>query len=112
MSYPKLKPDDIHGSSEICFSRKESVHTQLMRLCMDFDLVVLQVQRKAFSHISKRFLSTSYAFVISHRDYRNTRKVFSPWCDTLLDLEIFARKNHVDILHDHLFGDIDPNDLS
>ncbi len=111
MPYPKLKPDDLHGSSEISFGRKESVHPQLMRLCMDFDLVILQVQRKAFSHISKRFLSTTPAFVITNQHYRSTRQIFSPWCDTLMDLEIFARRNHVDILHDHLFGDIDPNNL-
>lgn len=106
MPYPKLKQDDILGSREICFTnRKDSIHPQLMRLCMDFDLVVLQLQRRAFSHISKRLLSTGNAFVISNRDYRTTGIIFSPWCDTMLELEIFAKKNHVDILHDHLFGD-------
>ncbi len=106
MPYPKLKSDDVLGSREISFTnRKDSIHPQLMRLCMDFDLVVLQVQRRAFSHISKRLLSTGNAFVITNRDYRTTGQIFSPWCDTMLELEIFAKKNHVDILHDHLFGD-------
>ncbi len=110
--YPKLKADDILGSREISFTnRKDSIHPQLMRLCMDFELVVLQVQRRSFSHISKRFLPTNNAFLISNRDYRTTGQVFSPWCDTMMDLEIFARKNHVDILHDHIFGDINENNF-
>ena len=111
MPYPNLKADDILGSREMSFTnRKDSIHPQLMRLCMDFDLLVLQVQRRAFSHISKRFLATTNAFIITNRDYLTTGHVFSPWCDTLLDLEIFAKKNHVDILHDHLFGgDINQN---
>ncbi|RYY04677.1 MAG: hypothetical protein EOO53_02410 [Gammaproteobacteria bacterium] len=112
MPYPKLKSDDIFGSREISFTnRKDSIHPQLMRLCMDFELVVLQVQRRSFSHISKRFLPTSTAFLLSNQDYRNTGLVFSPWCDTMMDLEIFAKKNHIDILHDHIFGDINQNDL-
>jgi len=112
MPYPKLKQDDILGSREISFTnRKDSIHPQLMRLCMDFDLVVLQVQRRAFSHISKRFLATTNAFILSNREYRTTGQVFSPWCDTMMDLEIFAKRNHVDILHDHLFGDINHSDL-
>lgn len=112
MPYPKLKPDDILGSREISFTnRKDLSHPQLMRLCMDFELVVLQVQRRAFSHISKRFLPTSNAFLLSNRDYRNNYLVFSPWFDTLIDLEAFAKKHHIDILHDHIFGDINQNDL-
>jgi hypothetical protein len=113
MPYPKLKSDDILGSREISFTnRKDSIHPQLMRLCMDFELVVLQVQRRSFSHISKRFLPTHNAFLLSNRDYRTTGLVFSPWCDTMMDLEIFARKNHVDILHDHIFGDGNVGDNS
>lgn len=105
MSYPNLKSENILGSREISFTnRTDSIHPQLMRLCMDFDLVVLQVQRKAFSHISKRLLSTGNAFVLTNRDYRTLGRTYSPWCDTMLELEIFAKKHHVDILHDHLFG--------
>jgi hypothetical protein len=105
MPYPSLKQEDILGSREIRFiDRRETNYPQLMRLSMDFELLVLQIQRRAFSHISKRLLATGTAFVITNRDYRTSGLVYSPWCDTLLDLEIFARKNHVDILHDHLFG--------
>lgn len=108
MPYPNLKKDDVLGSREINFiDRRETNYPQLMRLVMDFELVILQVQRRAFSHISKRLLATGNAFVITNRDYRSTGVVFSPWCDNLQDLEHFARENHVDILHDHLFnGDI------
>lgn len=110
MPYPALKQQDILGSREISFiDRKDSNYPQLMRLNLDFDLIILQIQRRAFSHISKRLLSTGNAFVITNRDYRNTGIIFSPWCDTMLELEIFAKKNHVDILHDHLFGDINNN---
>jgi hypothetical protein len=106
MHYPKLKPDDILGSREIRFTNREDLlHPQLMRLCMDFDMAVLQVQRRAFSHISKRFLPTSNAFLLCNRDYRHNGLVFSPWFDSLAELELFAKKHHIDILHDHIFGD-------
>ncbi|RYY76958.1 MAG: hypothetical protein EOO52_05565 [Gammaproteobacteria bacterium] len=112
MPYPKLKSDDILGSREISFTdRKDLSHPLLMRLCMDFDLTVLQVQRRAFSHISKRFLPTSNAFVLASRDYRHSGLVFSPWFDSLTDLELFAKKYHVDILHDHVFGGINLSHL-
>ena len=106
MPYPKLKPDDILGSREISFTnRKDVSHPQLMRMCMDFDMAVLQVQRRAFSHISKRFLPTSSAYLLSNREYRHNGLIFSPWFDSLDDLELFAKTHHIDILHDHLFGD-------
>jgi hypothetical protein len=112
MTYPKLKPDDILGSREISFTnRKDLSHPQLMRLCMDFDLRVLQVQRRAFSHISKRFLPTGDAFLLASCDYRHSGLVFSPWFDSLADLELFAKKYHVDILHDHVFSGINLNNL-
>jgi len=110
MPYPKLKPDDILGSREISFTnRKDLAHPQLMRLCMDFELIVLQVQRRAFSHISKRFLATSDAFLLSNHDYRKNGLVFSPWFDSLAELEAFAKKHHIDILHDHIFGNTNIN---
>jgi hypothetical protein len=112
MPYPKLKAAGILGSTEISFTnRKDFLHPQLMRLCMDFDLVVLQVQRRAFSHISKRFLPASNAFLLSSRDYRQSGLAFSPWFDSLADLELFAKKYHVDILHGYIFGDINQADL-
>lgn len=107
MPYPKLKQDDILGCREISFTdRKDTRFTQLVRLTLDFELVVLQVQRRAFSHISKRLLETGTAFVLTNRDYRQNLVIYSPWCDSLQALDSFAKDNHVDILHDHLFGDI------
>jgi len=107
MTYPKLKPDDILGSREISLlNRNDLSHPQLVRLCMDFDMRVLQVQRRAFSHISKRLLPTGTAFVLCNSDYRHNGLVYSPWFDSLAELESFAKKHHIDILHDHLFGDI------
>jgi len=112
MPYPKLKPVDILGSVEIDFTnRKDFLHPQLMRLCMDFDLVVLKVQRRAFSHISKRYLPISDAFLLTNRDYRQSGLVFSPWFDSLTELELFAKKYHVDILHGYILGDINQADL-
>ena len=107
MPYPNLKKDDILGSKEISFKHRRDLQCpQLLRLTTDFDMVVLEVQRRAFSHISKRLLPTSFAYVITNRDYPAQGVVFSPLMDTLTELEIFAKKNHVDILHDHLFGDV------
>jgi hypothetical protein len=112
MPYPKLKPVDILGSMEIDFTnRKDFLHPQLMRLCMDFDLVVLKVQRRTFSHISKRYLPTSDAFLLTNRDYRQSGLVFSPWFDSPTELELFAKKYHVDILHGYILGDINQADL-
>jgi hypothetical protein len=105
MPYLTLKQDDILGSREVRFiSRQETNYPQLMRLAMDFEMCILQVQRRAFSHISKRYLPIAPAFILVGRDYLLDHKCYSPALESLRDLDQFARDHHVDILHDYLFG--------
>ena len=105
MLYSTLKQDDILGSREVRFiSRQETNYPHLMRLTMDFDMCVLQVQRQAFSHISKRLLPIAPAFVLAGRDYLLDHKCYSPQFESLTDLDAFVRNHHVDILHDSLIG--------
>lgn len=105
MHYSPLTQDDILGGKEICFiSRQETNHTQLMRLAMDFEMCILQVQRRSFSHISKRFLPVSPVFVLVGRDYLLDHTTYSPFFDSLEELDMFVRDQHVDILHSYLFG--------
>lgn len=105
MLYPPLKNDELRGSKEMQFiDRQETNFPQLMRLCMDFDLCVLQLQRKAFSHISKRYLTIDPVFVMANRGYHHNHSVYTPHCNSLQELESYARTHHVDILHAHLFN--------
>ena len=103
----KLNTEDILSSREIRFvDRHEPNYPQLMRLTLDFNLCVLQLQRKAFSHISRRYLPTAPSFVLASIDYRSTNILFSPHCNSLRELNDYARANEVDILHSLLFGDM------
>ncbi len=103
MPYPALKKTDICDCKEINLAkRKDADFYQLNRLSKEFDLLILQVPRRAFSHISKQFIATQSAFVISNSDYQETGVVFSPWCDTLQELETYAVAHHIDILYEHL----------
>lgn len=101
-----LKTEELLGSREIRFiDRKESNYPNLMRMCMDFDFCVLQLQRKVYSHITNRYLSDSQAFVLTTQDYRtNDTPAITPICDTLAKLEDYVTRHQVDILHDYLFG--------
>jgi hypothetical protein len=105
MPHQPLHKDDILDSKEVSFTnRAEQNYPQLMRLAMDFELCVLQLQRNTFSHITKRFLPSAPIFVITERNYFSNNATYSPRCNTLEDLETFACAYHVDILHEHLFG--------
>ena len=106
MSNQSLKTEELLGSREIRFiDRKESNYPNLMRMCMDFDFCVLQLQRKVYSHITNRYLSDSQAFVLTTQDYRtNDTPAITPICETLDKLEEYVTRHQVDILHDYLFG--------
>ena len=107
MPYPTLHNDDIRDSRQINFiSREEPNFPQLMRFCMDFDFCVLELQRKSFSHISKRYLAVEPAFVLVNSNYRDNCITYSPHCNTLLELEAYSCTHYVDILHTHLFGNV------
>ena len=109
MTHYSLNTEDILSSKEIRFvDRQETNYSNLMRLTMDFDLCVLQLQRKVFSHITRRYLPAAPTFVLAGIDYRSTNLTYSPHCDSLRKLNDYARANEVDILHSLLFGDISP----
>ncbi len=100
-----LRKEELLGSNEISFiNRQEFNCPQLMRLSMDFEICVLQLQCEAFSYITKRFLPTTSAFVLTSRNYQSNCVTYSPRCNSLRELEVYACVNHVDILHEHLFG--------
>lgn len=100
-----LSTDDLQGSREIRFlDRKESNYPNLMRLCMDFNFRVLQLQRKVYSHLTNRYLSDAQAFVLINSDYRTKAMAITPICDSIRKLEDYVTQHQVDILHDYLFG--------
>jgi hypothetical protein len=102
-----LHKDEILDSKEIAFTnRHEFNFPQLMRLTLDFELCVLQLDRNSYSHITKRQLPNQPLFVLTERNYFSNNATYSPRCNSLEDLETYARAYHVDILHQHLFGEL------
>jgi len=102
-----LQKEELLGSKEIHFNdRQESTYPQLMRLSMDFEICVLQLECEAFSFITKRFLPAKLAYVLTSRNYQSHFLTYSPRCQSLGELEVYVCANQVDILHDHLFGSI------
>ena len=103
-----LNSDHLLGSREIRFIRREeSNYPTLMRLCMDFDFCVLQLQRRVYSHISNRHLPDVPAFVLASHDYRISETAITPACESLRKLNDYVTEHQIDILHDYLFGDSD-----
>lgn len=101
-----LNTDDLLGCREIRFvDRQESNYPTLMRLCMDFDFCVLQLQHRIYSHISLRFVPSPPEFVLANGDY-HTQGITAmvPAQPSLAKLEAYSIANQVDILHDYLFG--------
>lgn len=101
-----LNTDDLMGCREIrLVNRQESNYPNLMRLSMDFDFCVLQLQRKTYSHISLRFVPTAPEFILTGSDYQTQGIVaMTPCCTSLQELEVYVIEHQVDILHDYLFG--------
>jgi hypothetical protein len=109
MSLFPLNTDDLLGSREIRFiNRKESNYPNLMRLCLDFELAVLQLQRKTYSHISLRLVPTAPEFVLVNREYDAQGIVaMTPICSSLQTLEAYVIQHQIDLLHAYLFGSED-----
>lgn len=100
-----LQKEEISNSTEIIFNdRQEFNYPQLMRLSLDFEICVLQLHGEAFNFNSKCFAPAASAFVLTSRNYQTHCVTYSPRCNSLRELEVYACIHHVDILHEHLFG--------
>lgn len=102
-----INPDELFASREIAFrDRRESQYPQLLRLCADFNFSVLQLQRKLFSHLSRKTVPGALEFVLASRDELNHYWYsISPGMATLKQLDDYSKEFEVDILHMQLFGD-------
>ncbi|HEX7763892.1 MAG TPA: hypothetical protein VF433_09800 [Cellvibrio sp.] len=110
-----LDPGELFASREIRFQdRRESQYPLLMRLCSDFNFSVLQLQRKLFSHLSRKHVPGALEFVLATRD--DTSQLWhsvSPGVATLKALDEYAKDYEVDLLHLQLFGeDIDVSQVN
>ena len=104
-----INPDDLFASRDLRLQdRPESQYPQLMRLCADFNFSVLQLQRKTFSHLSRKMVPDALEFVLATQD-ETTRYWYSmtPSQANLKMLNDYAKRYEIDILHMHLFGDED-----
>ncbi len=102
-----INPDDLFGSREIRFQdRRESHYPQLMRLCADFNFSVLQLQRKIFSHLSRKLVPGPLEFVLALRDESSEYWYsLSPGVESLKLLNDYCKTYEIDLLHMHLIGD-------
>lgn len=102
-----INPDDLLGSREIRFhDRRESHYPQLMRLCADFNFSVLQLQRKIFSHLSRKMVPGQLEFVLAlHDETSNYWYSLSPGVESLKQLNDYCKTHEIDLLHMHLIGD-------
>ena len=104
-----INPDELFGSRDLRLQdRRESRCPQLTRLCADFDFSVLQLQRKVFSHLSRKMVPCELEFVLAIQE-EETRYWYSvtPGLASLKMLDDYAKRHEVDILHMYLFGDAD-----
>lgn len=102
-----INPDDLFGSREIRFQdRREYLYPQLMRLCADFNFSVLQLQRKIFSHLSRKLVPGPQEFVLAMRDEpQGYWYSISPGAGDLQWLNDYCKTHEIDLLHMQLFGD-------
>lgn len=102
-----IDPDELFASREIRFQdRRESQYPLLMRLCADFNFSVLQLQRKLFSHLSRKTVPGALEFVLAtHDESTNFWYSLSPGVADLKALNDYAKHYEVDILHLQLFGE-------
>lgn len=113
MSTPPCKtlinPDELFGSRDLRLQdRRETQYPQLMRLCADFNFSVLQIQRKIFSHLSRKMVPNTPEFVLAaHDETTNYWYSMTPGLDSLKMLNDYTKRHEIDILHMHLFGDED-----
>jgi hypothetical protein len=104
-----INPDELFASRDLRLQdRRESQYPQLMRLCADFNFSVLQLQRKIFSHLTRKMVPGALEFVLAaHDDTTNYWYSMTPGMDSLKMLNDYAKRHEIDILHMHLFGDED-----
>lgn len=97
--------DGYSGCREILFlDRQETNYPNLMRLCMDFEFQVLQLQPKLNSVTSDLQIPTT-AFVLSSGDYLSKQTTnITPVFKSVKELEAYVGEHQIDILHAHLFG--------
>lgn len=104
-----INPDELFGSRDLRLrERRDSQYPRLTRLCADFDFSVLQLQRKTFSHLSRKMVPCELEFVLAIQD-EASRYWYSvtPGLASLKMLDDYAKCHEVDLLHMHLFGDAD-----
>jgi len=110
MPISSFERDAIAGCREIRFiDRQESNYPTLMRLCMDFDLCVLQlVLTEALETAEASASDAAHAeFILANRDYASVGiSPRSPACASLNTLEQYVHQHQIDILHDYLFGEM------
>lgn len=108
MSTQSLHRDDIAGCREIRFiDRQETNYPTLMRLCMDFDLCVLQIMYKDTTSES------GADFALANNDYSaDVIALRAPPLASLKLLEEHVQQHLVDILHEYLFGETEEHCLS
>jgi len=104
-----INPDELLGSRNLRLQdRRDTRHPQLMRLCADFNFSVLQLQRKVFSHLSRKMVPCALEFILAtHDETTNHWYSVTPGLTSLKMLNDYAKRHEVDILHMHLFGDAD-----
>lgn len=104
-----INPDELFGCRDIRLQdRRDSQYPQLLRLCVDFNFSVLQLQRKIFSHITRKMAPSPLEFVLATHD-ESTQYWYSmtPGFASLKVLDEYTKSHEIDILHMHLFGDED-----
>ena len=113
MPYPPRKtlinPDELFACRDIRLQdRRETQYPQLMYLCADFNLSILQLQRKTFSHLTRKMVPNALELVLAtHDDNSNYWYSMTPSMATLKLLNEYAKRHEVNILHAHLFGEDD-----
>lgn len=102
-----LEPQALKGARVIRFlDRGESRYPQLMRLCLDFGFQVLQLQPEVFSHISRKWVPGQSEFLVAFKEENQTLPLqITSAFSSLQLLNDHVKRNEVDILHHHLFGD-------
>lgn len=104
-----INPDELFGSRDLRLQdRRDSQYPQLVHLCSGFNFSVLQLQRKTFSHLSRKMVPSALEFVLAvHDESTNYWYSMTPGLANLKMLNDYAKHHEVDILHMHLFGDED-----
>jgi hypothetical protein len=104
-----INPDDFFDRRPLRLQHLgESEHVHLVRLCTDYDFSVLQLERKTFSHLSRKLVPTAPEFVLATRDeHTDCWYSITPGFASLRTLNDYTKCHEIDILHMHLFGDED-----